>query len=177
MQDAAPCALQGAPDVKAEGAVTDPKSIATITGTATESISTRLKLMAPAALTKKAPPPATGKPAIRPPLRGLAGRRYLPSTGENFSRDELLAYNVDVSRLPRYFEPIESFALSPQPGSDSLRAEIGATSYSLPSEQGLPAGATAQAPAGATAGSTAAGTTPASGSTPPTTTATAGVTG
>jgi Tfp pilus assembly protein PilO len=69
---------------------------------------------------------------------------------------------------------IESFVLSPQPGSDSLRAEIGATSYSLPSEQGLTAGATAQAPAGAT---TSPGTTPASGTTPPTTTATAGVTG
>jgi Tfp pilus assembly protein PilO len=82
--------------------------------------------------------------------------------------------SIDVTgRLLR----IESFALSPHTGSDTLRAEIGATSYSLPSEQGLTAGATAQAPSGATAGTTAPGTTPASGSTPPTTTATAGVTG
>jgi Tfp pilus assembly protein PilO len=81
---------------------------------------------------------------------------------------------IDVSgRLLR----IESFALSPQAGSNTLRAEIGATSYSLPSEQGLTAGASAQAPAAAAAGTTAPGTTPASGSTPPTTTATAGVTG
>ena len=59
---------------------------------------------------------------------------------------------IDVTgRLLR----IESFALAPQSGSDALRAEIGATSYSLPSEQGLTAGATAQAPAGATAGTTA----------------------
>jgi Tfp pilus assembly protein PilO len=80
---------------------------------------------------------------------------------------------IDVTgRLLR----IESFSLAPQSGSSSLHAEIGATSYSLPSEQGLTAGATAQGPAGAAA-TPASGTTPASGSTPPTTTATAGVTG
>jgi Tfp pilus assembly protein PilO len=72
---------------------------------------------------------------------------------------------------------IESFSLAPQSGSSTLTAQIGATSYSLPSEEGLTAGATAQGPAGAAPGTTAAGTTPASGSTPPTTTATAGVTG
>jgi Tfp pilus assembly protein PilO len=79
---------------------------------------------------------------------------------------------IDVTgRLLR----IESFTLTPQASSNTLQAQIGATSYSLPETQGLTGGATAQGPAGATA--TAPGTTPATGSTPPTTTATAGVTG
>lgn len=79
---------------------------------------------------------------------------------------------IDVTgRLLR----IESFTLTPQADGNTLQAQIGATSYSLPETQGLTGGATAQGPAGATA--TAPGTTPATGSTPPTTTATAGVTG
>jgi Tfp pilus assembly protein PilO len=79
--------------------------------------------------------------------------------------------DIDVTgRLLR----IESFVLTPQTGS-TLQAQIGATSYSLPETQDLTGGATAQAPAGATASTP--GTTPASSSTPPTTTATAGVTG
>jgi Tfp pilus assembly protein PilO len=80
--------------------------------------------------------------------------------------------DIDVTgRLLR----IESFKLSPQGSSGMLKAEIGATSYSLPSSEGVTAGATAQGPAGATAaapGSSAAA--PASGTTA-TTTATAGV--
>jgi hypothetical protein len=77
--------------------------------------------------------------------------------------------NIDVTgRLLR----VETFSLAPQgEGSDTLTAEIGATSYSLPDSEGLTAGATAQGPASASAATPAA---PA-GNTPPTTTATAGV--
>jgi Tfp pilus assembly protein PilO len=81
--------------------------------------------------------------------------------------------DIDVTgRLLR----IETFKLTPQGSSGMLKAEIGATSYSLPDSEGVTAGATAQGPAGATAaapGSSSAAT-PASGTTA-TTTATAGV--
>jgi Tfp pilus assembly protein PilO len=90
--------------------------------------------------------------------------------------DRYVQVNGDAIDVTGRLLRIESFSLTPQAGSDKLRAEIGATSYSLPSQQGLTAGATAQGPAAA-AGTTAPGTTPASSSTPPTTTATAGVTG
>jgi Tfp pilus assembly protein PilO len=90
--------------------------------------------------------------------------------------DRFVQVNGDAIDVTGRLLRIESFSLSPQGDSSSLRAEIGATSYSLPSDEGLTAGATSQGPAGAT-GTAAAGTTPASGTTPPTTTATAGVTG
>jgi Tfp pilus assembly protein PilO len=70
---------------------------------------------------------------------------------------------------------IETFKLTPQgETADSLKADVGATSYSLPQSEGLTAGATSQGPAGATAtaGSSSAKTASA---TTPTTTATAGV--
>jgi Tfp pilus assembly protein PilO len=91
--------------------------------------------------------------------------------------DRFVQVNGDAIDVTGRLLRIESFSLAPQAGSDKLTAQIGATSYSLPSDQGLTAGATAQGPAPAAAGTTAPGTTPASGSTPPTTTATAGVTG
>jgi len=90
--------------------------------------------------------------------------------------DRFVQVNGDAIDVTGRLLRIESFSLSPQSDSSSLRAEIGATSYSLPSDEGMTAGATAQGPAGA-AGTAAAGTTPASGTTPPTTTANAGVTG
>jgi Tfp pilus assembly protein PilO len=80
--------------------------------------------------------------------------------------------NVDVTgRLLR----IETFKLTPQGETpNSLKAEIGATSYSLPQSEGLTAGATAQGPAGGTAATPSSPATAASATTP-TTTATAGV--
>jgi Tfp pilus assembly protein PilO len=80
--------------------------------------------------------------------------------------------DIDVTgRLLR----IESFKLSPQGPAGALNAVIGATSYSLPSSEGLTAGATAQGPAGATAAAPASSAAAPSGGTTRTTTATAGV--
>jgi Tfp pilus assembly protein PilO len=81
--------------------------------------------------------------------------------------------DIDVTgRLLR----IETFKLTPQGSSGTLKAEIGATSYSLPDAEGVTAGATAEGPAGTTAAApgTSSAAAPASGTTA-TTTATAGV--
>ena len=66
---------------------------------------------------------------------------------------------------------VESISLKPDgEGFPAIRAEIGASSYLVPTTQGLTAGATPQGPAATT---TAAGApAPAGGATPPTTTAT-----
>jgi len=72
---------------------------------------------------------------------------------------------IDVTgRLLR----LESLSLKPNTESNGITAEIGASSYLLPSTQGATNGATPTAPAS----TTAATTQPATGSTPPTTTAT-----
>jgi hypothetical protein len=71
---------------------------------------------------------------------------------------------IDVTgRLLR----LESLSLTPDDDGLGITAEIGASSYLLPSTQGVTNGATAAAPA-----TTTASAQPASGSTPPTTTAT-----
>jgi Tfp pilus assembly protein PilO len=78
--------------------------------------------------------------------------------------------NVNVTgRLLR----LESIALQvDQKGFPNIRAQIGASSYLVPADQGLTAGATPQGPAA----TTATATTPAGGPSVPTTTATVGAT-
>jgi hypothetical protein len=64
---------------------------------------------------------------------------------------------------------VESVVLKPdQSGFPAIRAEIGASSYLVPSSEGLTAGATEEGPAGTAASASA----PAGGATPATTTAT-----
>jgi len=129
--------------------------------------------VAGAAVDPNAPPP--GAVSV-----GSAGFSAMPFTfsfrGSFFNMSEFLSRlerfvsvrnaRMDVTgRLLR----LESVVLKPdQTGFPSIRAEIGATSYLVPSSEGLTAGATANGPA--TAASVPA--TPAGGTTPPTTTAT-----
>jgi Tfp pilus assembly protein PilO len=82
---------------------------------------------------------------------------------------------VDVTgRLLR----IETFKLTPNDDSSTLKADVGASTYLLPESEGLTAGATAQGPSGATSSTPApptGGTTASSAAS--TTTTNAGVTG
>jgi hypothetical protein len=125
---------------------------------------------------------AAGTPATKLPPGavqvGSAGFSQMPfqfvfqgdfsSLEDLFGRMERLVTvkgsKLDVSgRLLR----VESIQLAPGPGGfPDLAAQITASSYLAPAQQGLTAGATPAAPAGATAATTAAGTTT---STPPTT--------
>ena len=129
-----------------------------------------------AAASAKTPPPGAT-------VVGTAGFLAMPFTfdfqgsffrlGDFFTQlDRYVKLNdqdVDVTgRLLR----VETFKLTPNAeDSTQLKAEVKATSYLLPADEGLTAGATAQGPAAANAGTP----TPPAGTTPPTTTATAGV--
>jgi Tfp pilus assembly protein PilO len=129
-----------------------------------------------AAASAKTPPPGAT-------VVGSAGFLAMPFTfdfqgsffrlGDFFTQlDRYVKLNdqdVDVTgRLLR----VETFTLTPTAeDSNLLKAEVKATSYLLPASEGLTAGATAQGPAAANAGTP----TPPAGTTPPTTTATAGV--